>query len=50
VRETVEKQTDRYFFHPWLVLNQAESVEMQELLAKTKDQLEQLIHREPIPA
>ena len=50
VRESAEKKTDRYFFLPWLVLNQAESEELQLLMASAKEQLEQRVQPEPVPA
>ena len=42
VREAAELQTDRYFYRPWLVLNQADADELHKLLAETNSQLTQL--------
>ena len=50
MRETAEKQTDRYFFRPWLVLNEADSAELTQLLISAKEQLQHLAQPEPILA
>ena len=50
VRERAEKQTDRYFFRPWLVLNQAESETLWQLMASAQEKLAQLTQPEPSPA
>ena len=42
VREAAELQTDRYFYRPWLTLNQADTNELHKLLAETNSQLTQL--------
>jgi hypothetical protein len=47
VREGAEKQTDRYFFLPWLTLNQADTAELLQLMTSAKEQLEQLAQPEP---
>jgi Mn-dependent DtxR family transcriptional regulator len=50
VREDAEKQTDRYFFLPWLVLNQSDTAELLQLMTSAKEQLQQLAQPEPSPA
>ena len=47
IREGAEKQTDRYFFLPWLTLNQADTAELLQLMTSAKEQLEQLAQPEP---
>jgi DNA-binding PadR family transcriptional regulator len=42
VRQAAEDATDRYFFTPWLVLNEAETNELHDLLTRLEISLKQL--------
>ena len=50
IRETAETQTDRYYYLPWLVLNQAEANELRELMTKVNVRLAQLAEAVVVPA
>ena len=43
IREAAELQTDRYFYAPWLALNQAEINELRSLLTALKERLAPLV-------
>jgi len=42
LRQAAEDATDRYFFTPWLVLNEAETNELHDLLTRLEISLKQL--------
>ncbi|MCP4428559.1 MAG: hypothetical protein GY803_29085, partial [Chloroflexi bacterium] len=50
IREAAELQTNRYFYLPWLALNQAETEELRELMTAANEQLAQLAEKETVPA
>lgn len=50
IREAAEVTTDRYFYRPWLVLNQADAHELHTLLTETNRQLTQLSEAVTEPA
>ncbi len=50
IRTTAETQTDRYFYLPWLVLNQAEADELHDLMTAARDELAQLAAATAVPA
>ena len=50
IRAAAELQTDRYYYLPWLALNQAEAKELFELMTEANGRLAKLAAAETIPA